>query len=114
MRLYHVTTSEAAAAIERRGFRDGDDLSGPLRALMGSGAPMGVWLSYAPLEPGPDLPPRRYDACFAIDVPRDLLDKYEWIIPGFSAAGDIREAWCVPAAALNALGRPERVPYASE
>jgi hypothetical protein len=105
LRVYHVTTSRAAEAIKQRGFNDGDDPQGPWKALMTDG-PKGVWLAYSPLGPE-DLPEgRRYTACFAIDVPRRLLDEYEYTPPG----ADV-ESWCIPAAELNALGRPERVLY---
>jgi hypothetical protein len=107
-RLYHVTTSEAAAAIEHQGFRDGDD---PPRGVWLAYAPRGVWLADVPLDPDPEnLPPgRRYDACLAVDVPRDLLDEFEWVLPAWTSDCQL---WCIPAAKLNALGPPERFPYA--
>jgi len=108
-RRYHVTTAAAAASIEHDGFRDGDDLQGPLPKLLGRRAPRGVWLSYAPLEPA-DLPEgRRYDACLYVDVPQHLVDRYEVVFPGLDEVW-----WCIPAAKLNALGRPKRFLYDTE
>jgi hypothetical protein len=96
MRVYHGTTTEAADAIERDGFRDGEGDYGFIFTTK-----RGVFVG---LEPPNDYyseaPP--YDVTFTIDVPDDELAPY-WINDTPSGV-PVWEA-CVPAEVLNRYER---------
>ena len=101
MRVYHVTSSEAAQAIAAQGFRDsaGRFLTATHHA--------GVFVSDRPLwlESSIEL---EHLACFEICVDEQYLAGCEWIEEGKG----YRE-WLVPAAVLNA-GVPARLLTADE
>jgi hypothetical protein len=87
--IYHVTSAERAAAIQRDGLIDAEDYYGLTRPQRG------VWVSDEPL--GPNEGVLEQDT-FAAEVDAQILEPYEVI----EALKGYRE-WCVPADVLNQL-----------
>ncbi|MGC1766557.1 MAG: hypothetical protein WA769_26990 [Pseudolabrys sp.] len=88
MILYHVTSSESAAAIKRDGFRDT------------GGEHHGVWLSDRPLDASEGAP----YTVIAVDLPLSKadLDQYEW-----KEEGKGYREWLIPAAVINKYWWPK-------
>jgi hypothetical protein len=87
LKVYHLTTREAAEGIVRHGFRDG------LGAFLTSRRHSGVWVSDRPLV---GLSCIDDVACFEIESPAAGLAPCEWLEEG----KPYRE-FLVPAAVLN-------------
>jgi hypothetical protein len=88
VKTYHLTSPESGDAIEADGFRDSTG------SFMTRSEHMGVWVSDRLLML---LCPFEDPACFEVEVPDDILARYEWIEEGKG----YRE-FLVPAAVLNA------------
>jgi hypothetical protein len=86
-RYFHRTTRETAEAILRGGFKDRTDY------YLTSSLHTGVWLSAVPLDGNEGA---EGDTSLAVDVPAEVVERYEWIEDG----KPYRE-FLVPAAALN-------------
>lgn len=88
MRLYHVTTSEAAASIRAEGFRDG------VGAYMLEDFELrGVWFSDYPLTANEGA---WGDTTLAIEIDEEAVAEFELIEEG----KHFRE-WCIPAEIVN-------------
>ncbi len=93
MKVYHLTRAEYAAAIVRRGFRDG---TGPFLTARQHN---GVWVSDRAL--GIEAPLKLHKcACFEVDIPEALIKPREWI----ENERAYRE-FLIPAAVLNGFPR---------
>ncbi len=95
MKLYHVTTPEAARAIKTHGFRDTRGSYGMTDA---NGAPfelVGVFLADRRVDSqeGVSL---RASVFFVVEIPASVLNDYELVEDG----KQFRE-WCVPARLVN-------------
>lgn len=91
MRVFHRT--DAAAEIIRDGFRDG------VGRYMTDQEHAGVWVSSEPLDCNSGA---FGDEVLTLEIPDDLFSRYEWVEEGKG----YRES-LIPAAMLNAIGRPE-------
>jgi hypothetical protein len=92
VRLYHTTTTAAAAEILAGGFRDGEGTYGFRRLLRG------VWLADSPVDGNEGAPgwPSEGDPVLAVDIPEELLGDLEVVEDGKG----YRE-WLVPADLAN-------------
>jgi hypothetical protein len=92
MILYHVTSSESAAAIKRDGFRDTGGMT--------ESGHRGVWLSDRPLDANEGAP----YTVIAVDLPLSMadLDQYEW-----KEEGKGYREWLIPAAIINKYWWPK-------
>jgi hypothetical protein len=90
MILYHVTSSESAAAIKRDGFRDTGG-SFMTESEHRGVEHHGVWLSDRPLD-------ANEGTVIAVDLPLSMaaLDQYEW-----KEEGKGYREWLIPAAVIN-------------
>jgi len=94
MKLFHVTTHEAASQIMAKGFRDCPQPVGGIIVT-------GVWLSDAPWYDGAnvdlgDLPKNR--TCLTLELPEDQMAEFELV------EGDaMYREWCIPAALANTV-----------
>jgi hypothetical protein len=97
VRVFHITSPEAAAAILRDGFRDG---------VIGRGwwpDERGVWVANPHTDPS-SLGARRELNLLAVDVPEDELADYEVIEYDIDTGERFDKGgreWIVPAAVLN-------------
>ena len=92
MILYHVTSSENAAAIKRDGFRDTGGMT--------ESGHRGVWLADRPLDANEGAP----YTVIAVDLPLSMadLDQYEW-----KEEGKGYREWLIPAAVINKYWWPK-------
>jgi hypothetical protein len=95
VRLYHTTTPEAVASIQRDGFRDGSGSYGFIHLTL-----TGVFFSDHPVggDEGAKGDPVLGDPVLVIDIPEDEISQYGW-------EDAIRE-WCIPAELVNRYGPP--------
>jgi len=93
MTLYHRTRDTAAAAILKRGFRDGTGSYLTARTWRG------VWLSDRPDAVVADGTPG--DAVLSLAIPVAAIRQYEWIEDGKG-----HREFLVPAAVVNQYGPP--------
>jgi hypothetical protein len=89
MRYFHTTTADAAAAILRDGFRDGDGTYGFATVEL-----CGVFIADRPLDVNEGC---KGDQVLAIDLDDDL-DEFEITTVGME---DCYREWCAPARLLN-------------
>ena len=94
-RYFHRTTVRAAAAILKGGFKDG--MGRYLTVHVSSG----VWISNVPLNENEGA---EGDVLLTVEVPRKLIEPYEWVEEGKG----YRE-FLVPAKVLNMHGRIVRI-----
>jgi hypothetical protein len=100
MILYHITSSENAAAIKSDGFRDtgGSYMTeGEHRGV----EHRGVWLFDRPLDANEGA---WGDTAIAVDLPLSKadLDQYEW-----KEKGKVYREWLIPAAIINKYWWPK-------
>ena len=95
IRVYHATSSEAADAIEREGFRDARDARG---THLIAEAFSGVWVADLPLDS--DEGPPSSDAFFIINIPEPDIADFEFV----EEDKPYRE-WLIPADLLNRYPR---------
>ena len=100
MILYHVTSSESAAAIKRDGFRDTGG-SFMTESEHRGVEHHGVWLSDRPLDANEGA---WSDTVIAVDLPLSKadLDQYEW-----KEKGKGYREWLIPAAIINKYWWPK-------
>ena len=98
MKLYHRTTTEAAAEILRYGFKDTDG------DYLTANTYSGVWLSDIPLG---ETEGARGEVLFEVwlSLNEQEMAQFEWVEDG----KPYRE-WLVPAALINAEGQISVVP----
>jgi len=94
MILYHITSSENAAAIKRDGFRDTGG-SYMTESEHRGVEHRGVWLFDRPLDANEGA---WGDTAIAVDLPLSEadLDQYEW-----KEEGKVYREWLIPAAIIN-------------
>jgi len=92
LRVYHVTSSEAADAIEREGFRDARG------TIPGSAGFNGVWVADLPLDSTEVA--KGADAFFIISIPESDIVDFEFV----EEEKPYRE-WLIPADLLNRYPR---------
>lgn len=93
MRVFHRTSTTAAATILREGFRDGEG-----SYMAGEGSYRGVWVSAEPLDENEGA---NGDIVLILDIPAALFAEYEWV----EEQKPYREA-LIPSALLNRFGPP--------